>query len=180
MHLIINRQQVETSALKTVCGDHAGKSSAITTRHPMSSKTLSDPIHVERNPLGDFTFYPDYVVAEWLNPEIDSFDLVKMETVAKSVYGENVWGYISNRTHATVSNPVAVYQMLQLKYAPQAVAIVTYSMRSHIVAKLEKEHCKAVPLEIFTQLQEAQKWMQSQTTALKEEDSKVLDSERLA
>ncbi len=174
MHFITSIQQVETSTLKTVWGENAGKSSAITTRHPMSSKTLTDPIHVERNPLGEFTFYPDYVVAEWLSPEIDSFDLVKMETVAKSVYGENIWGYISNRTHATVSNPVAVYQMLQRKYAPKAVAIVTYSMRSHIVAKLEKEHCKAVPLEIFTQLQEAHKWMQSQIAALKEGNSELL------
>jgi len=132
----------------------------------MSPKTTANPIHVERNPLGEFTFYQDYVVAEWQNPEIDSFDLVKMETVAKSVYGDRVWGYISNRTHATVSNPIAVYQMLQRKCAPKAVAIVTYSMRSLIVAKLEKEHCKAVPLEIFNQLTKAEAWMQTQIERL--------------
>jgi len=147
----------------------------------MSTNTLSDPIHVERNPLGDFTFYEDYVVAVWHNPEIDSFDLVKMETVSKSVYGEKIWGYISNRTHATVSNPVAVYQMLQRKYAPKAVAIVTYSMRSHIVAKLEKEHCRAVPLEIFTQLSDAETWMQSQIASMKQQsDPNEVNSELLA
>ena len=137
----------------------------------MSLKTHIDPIHIERNPLGDFTFFEDYVVAEWHNPEIGSFDLMKMETVAKSVYGERTWGYISNRTHATVSNPVAVYQMLQRKYAPKAVAIVTYSIRSQLVAKLEKEYCKAVPLELFSRLEDACDWMGSQIAKINASNS---------
>jgi len=137
----------------------------------MSIQTTTDPICVERNPLGEFTFYEDFVVAEWHNPEIDSFDLVKMETVAKSIYGEKNWGYISNRTHATASNPVAVYQMLQRKCAPKAVAIVTYSMRSQIVARLEKEHCKAVPLEIFNKLEDACEWIKTQISMLDTSES---------
>lgn len=132
----------------------------------MATQNSSDAIYVERNPLGDFTFFADYVIAEWHNPELDSFELVKMATVAKSVYGDKIWGYISNRTHASVTNPVAVYQMLQLKDAPKAVAVVTYSMRSHLVARLEKEHCKAVPMEIFTKLPDAESWMQQQIDLL--------------
>lgn len=137
----------------------------------MATQVSSDPIYVESNPLGDFTFYADYVIAEWHNPDLDSFELMKMATVAKSVYGSQIWGYISNRTHASVSNPVAVYQMLQLKDAPKAVAIVTYSMRSHLVARLEKEHCKAVPMEIFTKLADARLWMQQQIETLREKVS---------
>ncbi len=137
------------------------------TRQTMATQSSSDTIYVERNPLGDFTFFEDYVIAEWHNPELDSFDLMKMATVAKSVYGSSIWGYISNRTHAGVSNPVAVYQMLKMKNAPEAVAIVTYSMRSHLVARLEKEHCKAVPMEIFTKLGDAKNWMQEQIEQLK-------------
>jgi hypothetical protein len=122
--------------------------------------TPTDPIHIERNPLGDFAFYPEFVVAEWLKPEIDSFDIMKMETVAASVYGMRPWGYISNRTHATVSNPNSVYELLQRRCAPRAVAIVTYSLRSRIVAQIEKEYCRTVPMEIFTRLEEAVSWMQ--------------------
>ena len=125
----------------------------------MPAENLFEPIHVEKNPLGDFTFYEDYVVAEWLKAEIDSFDLVKMETVSRSIYGNRVWGYISNRTHATVSNPVSVYQMLQRACAPKAVAVVTYSIRSRIVAQLEKEYCKGFPVEIFSTLESAKDWM---------------------
>lgn len=132
----------------------------------MSAKIVSESIHIERNPLGDFTFFRDYVVAEWLKSEIDSFDLVKMETVSKAVYGNQNWGYISNRTHATVSNPIAVYQMLQRNYAPKAVAIVAYSMRSRIVAQIEKDHCEAVPMEIFSQLELAEAWMAEQIGSL--------------
>lgn len=135
----------------------------------MPIETASRPIHIEKNPLGDFTFFEDYVVAEWLKSEIDSFDLVKMETVSQAVYGSQVWGYISNRTHATVSNPVVVYQMLQRAFAPMAVAVVTYSMRSRIVAQLEKEYCRAVPIEIFSQLESAKTWMVGQITELKNE-----------
>jgi hypothetical protein len=122
----------------------------------------TNPIHIERNPLGDFAFYPDYVVAEWLKPEIDSFDLMKMETVASQVYGDKSWGYISNRTHGTVSNPNTVLELLRRRCAPKAVAIVTYSIRSRIVAQIEKEHCPSVPMEIFTRLDDAVAWMASQ------------------
>ena len=34
------------------------------------------------------------------------------------------------------------------------------------VAKLEKEHCEAVPLEIFNQLTKAEAWMQTQIERL--------------
>ena len=90
-----------------------------------------------------------------------------MEGVAESVYGESIWGYISNRTHATVSNPTAVYQMLNGSFAPRAVAIVTYSLRSRIVAQIEKDYCKTVPIEIFSSLEKAREWMALQIETLK-------------
>lgn len=134
----------------------------------MLVENLSAPIHIEKNPLGDFTFYDDYVVAEWLKSEIDSFDLVKMETVSRSVYGNRVWGYISNRTHATVSNPASVYDMLRRECAPKAVAVVTYSIRSRIVAQLEKEYCKGFPVEIFSTLDNAKDWMKQQVDEIRQ------------
>jgi hypothetical protein len=139
----------------------------------MLPETRSKPIHIERNPLGDFTFFEDFVVAEWLKSEIDSFDLVKMETVSQSIYGSEAWGYISNRTHATVSNPVSVYQMLQRDYSPKAVAVVAYSMRSRIVAQIEKDYCKAVPIETFSRLEDAKEWMFVQIAEIKKELSQL-------
>ncbi|MCG8525729.1 MAG: hypothetical protein MI748_05090 [Opitutales bacterium] len=137
----------------------------------MPPKELGAPLLIERNPLGDFTFFADFAIAEWLKPEIDNFDLVKMESVAQSVYGSKPWGYISNRTHATVSNPTSIYNLLQRSCAPKAVAIVTYSLRSRMVAQIEKEHCKTVPLDIFEDLSNACEWMQQQIRVLKEDFS---------
>ena len=142
----------------------------------MVTESTSEPIHIERNPLGVFTFYSDYAIAEWHNPEIDSFAFMRMEKVAKSVYAGRRWGYISNRTHATVSNPNAVYQMLQRDFTPVAVAIVTYSMRSQIVARIEKDYCKSVSLEIFTNLDNAIKWVQEQVNQV---DSQTKENQNL-
>jgi hypothetical protein len=119
------------------------------------------PIHVARNPFGDFVFYPDFVVAEWIKPELDAFDLMTMASVARGVYGDRPWGYVSNRTHATASNPAAVQQMLRSKDAPCAVAVVTYSLRSLMVAHIEKELCRWVPMEHFFNLLEAMRWMEA-------------------
>jgi len=139
----------------------------------MPSLNLGNPVYAEKNPLGDFNFYENFVIAEWLKPEIDSFDLVKMESVAESVYGSQPWGYISNRTHATVSNPNAVYQMLQRSCAPKAVAIVTYSLRSRIVAQIEKENCKSVPLDLFDRLEDACDWIQHQIQSIRGEEKQL-------
>jgi hypothetical protein len=139
----------------------------------MPSLTTSDPIHVEKNPLGEFIFYPNYVVAEWNNPEIDSFDLIKMEGVAKSIYQCRPWGYISNRTHATVTNPAVIYQLLQRECAPKAIAVVAYSMRSLVGAKLEKQYCSDVPMEIFGKLALAQEWMMQQIQPVESSDDSL-------
>jgi hypothetical protein len=145
--------------------------------HPLPD---TPPLHVERNPLGTFTFFSNYAIAEWHNPEIDSFELFKMETVARSVYGDADWGYISNRTHATVSNPIAIIQLLRGSCAPKAVAIVTYSLRSQLVARLEKEHCKEVPLEIFNHLDKAEQWIRTQMEKLELDSLETASSSRLA
>ena len=144
----------------------------------MPTENLSEPIHIEKNPLGDFTFYEDFVVAEWLKSEIDSFDLVKMETVSRSVYGNRTWGYISNRTHATVSNPSSVYEMMHRECAPKAVAVVTYSLRSRIVAQLEKEYCKSFPIELFSNLESAKEWMTHQISEIREQAEDAESEER--
>jgi hypothetical protein len=133
----------------------------------MPATLKSEPIRLESNPLGEFAFFEDYVVADWNNPEIGSFDLMKMEGVAHSVYKTRPWGYISNRTHASVTNPATVYQLLQRECSPRAVAIVTYSMRSRIGAELEKQYCKSVPMELFRNLTDAQKWVQEQIDKIK-------------
>jgi len=122
--------------------------------------------HIKQQPIlehnleaAKFVFYQNMAVVEGIEGTHVTFEKVSnVLRVAEEVYGNDIpFVYISHRIHSYSIDPIGYYEAIKSFHNLKALAIVTSSKRTKMIANLEKLFV-AKPIRVFDDLDSAILW----------------------
>lgn len=122
--------------------------------------------HIKQQPIlehnlaaAKFVFYQNMAVVEGIEGTHVTFEKVSnVLRVAEEVYGNDIpFVYISHRIHSYSIDPIGYYEAIKSFDNLKALAIVTSSKRTKMIANLEKLFV-AKPIRVFDDLDSAILW----------------------
>lgn len=121
--------------------------------------TKLTPIAEHRLDVGRFVYYPNFVIGEFNEGVIATFEtaLVPIQ-LALDIYGnDKPIVYISHRLHSYTVDPVGYKEFYDLFPNFEGFAIVATNKRRRMLAQLEKLFVKK-PIRVFSDLDGAMLW----------------------